>query len=307
MSTKPDGRRLGAAEIEERAARAHALRSEDGCHLCPRQCCADRDHGDRGTCGLDDGAVIAWAAPYFADEYCLTGENGSGAIFFAGCNLQCDICRNADVSREPDVWRRLGTEDLASYMLSLQARRVENLNLVTPSHVVPEILDALAVATARGLRLPVVWNTSGYDRVETLKLLEGVVDIYLPDFKFWDPETAMRLAHAEDYPDVARAAIREMHRQVGDLVFDDRGVAVRGLLVRHLVLPEDLGGAAGIVEFLATEISANTCMNMMGSYAPPEALSGSGPLSRPPTRDEVIAARRAAAEAGLRLVELSGP
>jgi putative pyruvate formate lyase activating enzyme len=302
-----DRKRLGVAEIEARAARAHQLRGEDGCHLCPRQCCADRDGGERGDCGLDDGAVIAWAAPYFAEEYCLTGENGSGAIFFAGCNLRCEVCRNADVSHEPDVWRRLDPEGLSSYMLSLQARRVENLNLVTPSHVIPEILDAFALAVGRGLTLPVVYNTSAYDRVETLKLLDGVVDIYLPDFKFWDAETARRLARAPDYPEVARAAIREMHRQVGDLVLDERGIAARGLLVRHLVLPEDTGGAAEIARFLALEISPHTTMNMMGSYCPPEALSKVEPLSRRPTRAEVISARRAADEAGLRLVELSGP
>ena len=293
-------------ELERRAAGAHALRQGNECRLCPRQCCSDREGGERGSCGVQQNAVLAYAAPFFAEEPCLTGEHGSGAVFFAGCNLHCRTCRNADVSHEPDIWRRAGKEDLASYMLSLQARQVANLNLVTPSHVIPEILDALVLAAKGGLTLPIVYNTHAYDRVETLELLDGVVDVYLPDFKFWDPATAERLASAPDYPEVARAAIREMHRQVGDLEIGEDGLATRGLLVRHLVLPEDLGGVREIVRFLAREVSADTFVNIMGSYQPPAGLANEPPLNRRPNHDEVRTARRAAEEAGLRLVDLSG-
>jgi putative pyruvate formate lyase activating enzyme len=297
---------IETGELKERAKAAHALRTGDECRLCPRQCCADREGGSRGECGLMDDAVLAYAAPFYADEPCLTGEHGSGAVFFAGCNLRCRTCRNADISHEPDIWRRAEAEDLASYMLSLQARNVANLNLVTPSHVIPEVLDALVIAAERGLTLPIVYNTHAYDRVETLRLLDGIVDVYLPDFKFWDPDTAEELAAAPDYPEVARDAIREMHRQVGDLVFDADGLARRGLLVRHLVLPGDRGGARKIAKFLAREISKDTCVNIMGTYTPPPALADDELLSRRPTREEVLAARNAATDAGLRLVDLSG-
>jgi putative pyruvate formate lyase activating enzyme len=295
-----------SGELARRAAAAHALRRQNGCHLCPRECCADRQKGERGNCGIEEEAVVAYAAPYFAEEDCLTGEHGAGAIFFAGCNLGCEICRSGDISRETDIWRRVNAEELSSYMLSLMARQVHNLDLVTPTHVLPEILDALVLAAGRGLDLPVVYNTSGYDRVEALELLDGVVDVYLTDFKFRDPAVARRWAHAENYPEVAMAAIREMHRQVGDLVFDENGLAVRGLLVRHLVLPGEIGGCRDIVRFLAEEVSPRTCINIMGGYRPPSGLPPESPLGRPASREEVLDARRAAADAGLVLMETSG-
>jgi len=291
-----------ADEIRERAARAHAFREEGGCHACPRECRRDRHGGERGACGLVDSAVVAYAAPYFAEESCLVGENGSGAIFFSGCNLRCPISRESDVTADPDSWRPVNGEELASFMLSLQARDVSNINLVTPSHVIPEVLDALAIAAGRGLHLPVVYNTSGYDRVETLALLEGLVDVYVTEFRFWDPDASRRWLAAEDYPEVVRAAILEMHRQVGDLELDERGLAKRGLLVRHLVLPGGLAGTPEVTRFLAEEVSGNTAVNVMDGYAPPESLIASEPLDRRPTRDEIAAALENARSAGLRLI-----
>jgi putative pyruvate formate lyase activating enzyme len=287
-------------EIASRAEKAHALREDGGCHACPRECRQDRAGGDRGACGLRETAVIAYAAPYFAEEQCLTGEHGSGAIFFSGCNLRCAICKDVDVSSDPDSWRPVTVEELASFMVSLQARNVANINLMTPSHVIPEILDALQIAAESGLNLPIAFNTSGYDRAETLQLLEGIVDIYVTDFRFSDAEVSRRWTAADDYPQVVKAAIREMHRQVGDLELDERGLAKRGLLVRHLVLPGGLSGTPEVVRFLAEEVSRNTAVNLMGSYVPPDFARE--PLDRRPTREEISDALENARSAGLRLI-----
>ena len=288
-----------SGELAKRAEGALALRA-GGCHACPREC--GREEGDRGACGREDHAVVAYAAPYFADEPCLTGNTGSGAIFFAGGNLRCTICKPQELSRQTDLWREVEPEDLASFMISLEKRGCVNLNLGTPSHVVPEVLLALDLAVPRGLTLPVVYNTSTYDRVEMLALLDGCVDVYLPDLKFTDPEIAARYTFAEDYPAIAKDAIREMHRQVGDFRLDGSGRAVGGLLVRHLVLPEDLGGTAELVRFLVEEISPNTCLSLLGSYAPPPHLMGSPPLDRRTSRDEYVEAVTIAREAGLRIL-----
>jgi len=289
-----------SGELLRRADAALELR-KDGCHACPREC--GREEGDRGECGRGDHAVVAYAAPYFADEPCLVGNGGAGAIFFAGCNLRCTVCKSQELSRQTDIWREITPEDLASFMISLEKRGCVNVSLVTPSHVVPEVLRALDIAAARGLSLPVVYNTSSYDRVETLRLLEGCVDIYLPDVKFTDPVMAKRYTFADDYPAVALDAIREMHRQVGDLRFDDAsGLAVRGLLVRHLVLPEDTGGVGELSRFLRDDISPDTWVSLLGSYTPPSHLVNSPPLDRRPTRDEYLDALRIAREAGLRIL-----
>jgi putative pyruvate formate lyase activating enzyme len=288
-----------SGELGRRADAALELRA-GGCHACPREC--GREEGGRGACGREDHAVVAYAAPYFADEPCLVGDGGAGAIFFAGCNLRCSVCKSQELSRQTDLWREVTPEDLASFMISLERRGCTNLSLVTPSHIVPEFLRALDLAAARGLSLPVVYNTSTYDRVETLRLLEDIVDIYLPDVKFTDPEIARRYTFAEDYPEIAFAAIREMHRQVGDLRFDGAGIATRGLLVRHLVLPEDTGGSDELVRFLRDEISPETWVSFMGSYTPPPHLMSAPPLDRRPTRDEYLDALRIARSAGLRIL-----
>ncbi len=292
-----------SGELARRAEEAAALRDEGGCHLCPGRCRADRAHDEKGNCGIGHVAVLSSVAPHFGEEPCLVGDGGSGTLFFSGCNLHCVFCQNHEISREPDAWREVGPHELASFMLSLMARGVENINLVTPSHIIPDILAALVLAVEAGLSLPIIYNSSGYDLPEALALLDGVVDIYMPDFKFSDPDVAKLYSSAPDYPQVAKAAIREMHRQVGDLVLNERGVAVRGLLVRHLVLPGGLAGTAEVMRFLKEEISPQTCVNVMDQYFPAHEAPKYPPLDRRLTREEYMEARALAEEAGLRLVE----
>ncbi len=292
-----------SGELSRRAEEAASLRDDDGCHLCPGQCRAERCEDEKGNCGIGRVAVLSSVAPHFGEEPCLVGEGGSGTLFFAGCNLNCIFCQNHDVSKEPEAWHEAGHHELASFMLSLQARKVENINLVTPSHIIPDILAALVLAMEAGLNLPIVYNSSGYDLPETLRLLDGVVDIYMPDFKFSDPAVADRCAGKPDYPDVAKAAIREMHRQVGDLTLSDRQVAIRGLLVRHLVLPGGNAGTAEVMRFLKEEISPNTCVNVMDQYFPAHEAHRHPPFDRRVSREEYIEARQIAVDAGLRMVE----
>ncbi len=213
------------------------------------------------------------------------GETGSGAVFFTGCNLFCVFCQTWEISRE----RRgveISEEDLARIFLELEAKGCVNLNLITPTPQIPVILGALERALERGFHLPVVYNTGGYERVEVLRELSGVVDIYLPDFKVWDPEVAERILGARDYPEVARRAIKEMYRQVGNLVLDEKGIARKGLLVRHLVLPGDLANTRAILRFLIREVSAEIYINLMGHYHPVGEASRYPPLDRPLTHKE---------------------
>ena len=209
------------------------------CRVCPRRCKVDRLSDEKGICQTGAKAVVSSYAPHFGEESPLVGSGGSGTIFFTHCNLLCLFCQNYEISH---LGQGLETDagQLASMMVSLQRQGCHNINFVTPSHVVPQILAALPKAIEKGLTVPLVYNSSGYDSPETLKLLEGIIDIYMPDFKFWNRESAKRYAKAPDYPEVAQKAILEMHRQVGDLVMDDEGVAVKGLLVRHLVMPGGL-------------------------------------------------------------------
>ena len=237
------------------------------CNLCPRNCLVDRHHGELGLCRTGDLPVVSSYAPHFGEEDPLVGRHGSGTIFFTHCNLYCLFCQNWEISHGGEG-EEVSVEDLAAMMLVLQKRGCHNLNFVTPSHQVYQILAALPAAIAGGLTVPLVYNTGGYDALETLRLLDGVVDIYLPDFKFWDPQVAKDLCQAEDYPEIARQAVTEMHCQVGDLMVDDNGVARRGLLVRHLVLPDGLAGTKEVMEFLAREVSPRTYVNVMGQYRP---------------------------------------
>jgi putative pyruvate formate lyase activating enzyme len=237
------------------------------CTLCPRSCGVDRLSEEKGICQTGQKAIVSSYNAHFGEEDPLVGQHGSGTIFFARCNLLCIFCQNFDISHGGEGLE-FSSERLAKTMLYLQERGCHNINFVTPSHVVPQILAALDLAAEAGLRLPLVYNSGGYDRVETLAILEGVFDIYMPDFKFWDPKVAEALCDAPDYPEVAQEAFREMHRQVGDLVVDEKGIAQRGLLVRHLVLPEGLAGTREVMHFLATEISPNTYVNVMAQYRP---------------------------------------
>lgn len=251
--------------LREKVNKAHELLKK--CKLCPRKCNVNRLEGRRGVCKTGEKAYVCSYGPHFGEEAPLVGKNGSGAIFFSWCNLLCIFCQNYEISHE-GRGEEVSDDELAAMMLSLQNSGCHNINFVTPSHVVPQILSAVEVAIKKGLSVPLVYNTSAYDRVETLKLLEGVFDIYMPDFKFWDPEIAKTMCKAKDYPVRARKAILEMHRQVGDLVIDESGIARRGLLIRHLIMPEGLAGTRDIMRFIAQKVSPNSYVNIMSQYRP---------------------------------------
>ncbi len=255
------------------------------CSLCPRACGVDRLSGEKGICQIGEHAVVSSFNPHFGEESPLVGNHGSGTIFFARCNLLCIFCQNYDISHEGEGVE-FSSEHLARAMIFLQDKGCPNINFVTPTHVVPQILAALDKAIEAGLRVPLVYNTGGYDRSATLAILDGVFDIYMPDFKYWDPKVAEELCDAPDYPEAARKALKEMHRQVGDLVMDGQGIAQRGLLIRHLVLPEGLAGTRQVMRFLAGEISPNSYVNIMAQYRPCGQASEVQALRRSITEEE---------------------
>jgi putative pyruvate formate lyase activating enzyme len=259
-------RLLHSGELAERARLAR--RHLEDCDLCARYCRVNRLEGTRGAvCRTGERAVVSSFGPHHGEEGCLRGRRGSGTVFFSWCNLRCVYCQNWEIS-----WKgaggELGDEELAAVMLRLQDMGCHNINFVSPSHVVAQVLAALAIAAERGLRLPLVYNTGGYDSPEALALLDGVIDVYMPDLKYADPELARSYSHIRDYPRFNQAAVREMHRQVGDLVLDQDGLALRGLLVRHLVLPDGIAGTEEVMRFLAEEISTETYINVMDQYRP---------------------------------------
>jgi putative pyruvate formate lyase activating enzyme len=275
------------------------------CTVCPRRCAVDRTAGEAGFCRIGRRARVASWNLHFGEEEVLVGRGGSGTIFFSGCNLGCVFCQNYEISHAPDG-RELTSEELARLMLDLQRQGAENINFVSPTHVAPQIVESLPLARKLGLKIPLVYNCGGYERMETLRILDGIVDIYMPDAKFWDGAHAGRYCLAEDYPDRVRDALREMHRQVGDLVLDEHGVARRGLLVRHLLMPGRLAGTAEWIEFLCREISPRTYLNIMNQYRPcgdahkyPE-LSGSVGLA------EYLGALEAARAAGMTRLDQGG-
>ncbi|MBU2601424.1 MAG: radical SAM protein [Actinobacteria bacterium] len=275
-----------------------ALRRLGACDLCPRACGVDRMGGEIGYCRIGRKARVASAGPHYGEERPLVGTGGSGTIFFSGCNLHCRYCQNSEISQ---AGRGMEAEpaELAALMLDLQARECENINLVSPTHVIAQILEAVSLAAASGLRLPLVYNTGGYDREDALALLDGVVDIYMPDIKYASGQISRLLSDVPDYPERNREAIKEMHRQVGDLRLDERGVAIRGLLVRHLVLPADLAGTAKAVAFLADEVSTHTYVNIMDQYRPHHQAWGTPHLDRGIAPEEYGRAVAAALTAGL--------
>ena len=260
----------------------------------------DRTAGKLGVCRIGRYARVASYGPHFGEESVLVGRAGSGTIFFGGCNLLCSFCQNHDISHGA-----AGTETppdrLAAIMLHLQAKGCCNINLVTPSHVVPQILAALAIAIPEGLRIPIVYNSSGYDSVETLRLLDGVIDIYMPDMKFHRDEGDEYLSGAKGYGEIAEEAVREMHRQVGDLRVED-GVATGGLLVRHLVMPRAAANSVGIFRFLAS-LSPDTYVNIMDQYRPMYRARNHPRIGTAVTPDEHAAAVRQAREAGLKRID----
>jgi putative pyruvate formate lyase activating enzyme len=259
------------------------------CNICPRNCKMNRIEGETGFCKIGARAVVSSANPHFGEEAPLVGSGGSGTIFMTSCNLRCLFCQNYEISHLMEG-QEVDTSAFGGLMVGLQRLGCHNINFVTPSHVVPQILEAVKWAAEEGLRVPLVYNSGGYDSVETLRLLDGVIDIYMPDLKFMDARVSKELMDAPDYPEVARAAIIEMHRQVGDLQIDDKGIATRGLLVRHLVMPDDLAETGKAMRFLATEVSTNTYVNIMNQYRPCGRAHEYPKLDKSVTRAEYIRA-----------------
>ncbi len=268
------------------------------CKLCPRGCGINRLKGKQGFCGGGRLARISGVGPHFGEERVLVGRHGSGTIFFSGCNLKCIFCQNYGISHLNEG-REVSDEELAEEMLYLQYIGCHNINLVTPTHFVPQIIKALEIAYSKGLELPIVYNCGGYESWEVLKLLEGLVDIYMPDLKFADPQVGEELSQAPDYYQVAQQAIKEMHRQVGDLAINGKGRAQKGLLLRHLILPEGLAGTEEAMRFISQEISPDTYVNIMDQYRPCYKAKETPPLNRRITREEYQKALQIAKGFGL--------
>ena len=277
---------------------AQAIQLLKECSLCPRQCKVDRLHDEKGVCRTGRKAIVASFHAHHGEESPLVGKFGSGTIFFSYCNLLCCFCQNYEISHLGEG-AEIGAKELAAIMLELQQRGCHNINLVTPTHVVPQILEALLLAVENGLSIPLVYNSSGYDRVPTLQLLRGIVDIYMPDFKFWDEQWAKRYCNAPDHRERAAGALKEMHSQVGDLVMDSHGIAERGLLVRHLVMPRGVSGTKEVMEFLAREISPRTYVNVMDQYRPCGTAYQDEFIDRGISEKEYSAALQWARDAGL--------
>ncbi len=296
---EPAYSRVSQEEFDSRV-RSALLELKDCC-ACPRDCHVNRLEDETRVCNVGRHAIVSSVFPHFGEEDCLRGDRGSGTIFFGMCNLRCVFCQNWDISQ-----KRSGevctSDQLAVYMLSLQERGCHNINFVTPEHVAPQVVEAIAKAVPKGLRLPIVYNTSAYDAIASLQLLDGLVDIYMPDFKFWRRESARAYAKAKDYPERARAAIEEMHRQVGILRFGRDGLARRGVLVRHLVMPGQLDEAQAIFRWLADTLSVDTYVNIMDQYRPAYEVGKStkyDAINRRPSFRELTTARKLAEEAGL--------
>lgn len=253
-------------ELSQRVDQAYAI--FNSCELCPRQCGANRKNGEAGFCTATSRLKVYSAHPHYGEEKSLVGRKGSGTIFFSNCNLRCVFCQNWPIAHK-GYGKDLQDEDLADMMLYLQEIGCHNINLVTPTHVMPNIVNATRIAYHRGFNLPLVYNTSGYERVEILKLLDGIVDIYLPDMKFMDADMADRYAPgASDYPDIAKKALLEMHRQVGEHKTTGHGVAVRGLMIRHLVMPNRVAGTKAFIQWVSENLTRSTYVNIMAQYHP---------------------------------------
>jgi putative pyruvate formate lyase activating enzyme len=297
-----DERRPGYLELQEKGILSQrisgALAGLKSCRLCPRECKVDREGGERGFCRTGLQAMVSSYSPHFGEEDPLVGTGGSGTIFFTHCNLGCIFCQNYEISHLGEG-REVSSDQLGQMMLHLQEMGCHNINFVSPTHVVPQILAALRRAIEGGLRIPLVYNTGGYDSLEALQLLDGIFDIYMPDLKFMEGGIADRLCRARDYPDRVQAAIREMHRQVGDLKLDSRGIAWRGLLVRHLVMPGGTAGTRKAMRFLAGQVSADTYVNLMAQYRPCGEAADYPPLDRGLTDREFLEAQDIAQKEGI--------
>ncbi len=286
---------MGADDLAGRAAGLRALMRP--CRLCPRRCEVDRLGSELGACGTGAEPVVSSYGPHFGEESPLVGRQGSGTIFLTNCNLRCIFCQNCDISQFGEG-REVSVDRLAQMMVDLQQRGCHNINWVTPTHQAPMLVEATQLALARGLRVPIVYNCGGYESVEALRLLDGIVDIYMPDAKYGGNEAGAQLSEAPDYWDRCREALLEMHRQVGDLEIDARGIATRGLLVRHLVLPEDMARTSVVMQYLAS-LSRDTYVNVMAQYRPQYRAGEVPAVARPLTREEFRRAVQEALDAGL--------
>jgi putative pyruvate formate lyase activating enzyme len=300
MSFVPAYLKLSPDELQDKVRNAEEILKE--CILCPRHCRVDRTSGELGFCRTKNKPFVASWGPHFGEERPLVGRFGSGTIFFSHCNLGCIFCQNWTISHLGEG-SEMSFERLAKLMLNLQETGCHNINLVTPTHQMPMILRSTAIAIDMGLNIPIVYNCGGYESVESLKILDGVIDIYMPDFKYSNPEMALKYSRAKDYPEAAKAAIKEMHRQVGDLIIDERGIALRGLLIRHLVLPEGVAGTGEVIRFIAEEISRNTYINIMDQYRPCYEAFEHPPLDRRITKREYNEALEMAIKAGLKRID----
>lgn len=299
MNYKPSYLKLyESGELQERVKKGIA--SLESCQVCPRVCNVNRLENKTAACYTGRYAQVASHFAHFGEEDCLRGSNGSGTIFFNMCNLRCVFCQNYDIS-QANKGPETTPEELAEMMIELQHKGCHNINFVTPEHVVPQMLEALPFAIEMGLRLPIVYNTSAYDSMESLELLDGVVDIYMPDFKYWDSQISLKYIKAKDYAQAACRVIKEMHRQVGDLVMDERGLAKRGLMVRHLVMPNNTAGTREVMQFIADEISKDTYVNVMAQYYPAGKVNDKNfsEINRYITKEEYDDALQIARDAGL--------
>ena len=285
-----------SGEFDERVEKFYKIL--ESCSLCPRKCRVNRLNNEKGYCRAGKLPVVSSFSPHFGEEPPLVGRFGSGTIFFTNCNLSCQFCQNYEIS-QLGVGKEISTRELADEMLTLQENRCHNINFVTPTHFVPQIISALRIAVARGLTLPLVYNCGGYESVETLYLLDGIIDIYMPDAKYGVEEEAKKYSNAPCYPQIMKRALKEMHRQVGNLKVDGNGIAQRGLLIRHLVLPHSLAGTAEVIRFIAEDISKDTYVNIMDQYRPCYRASNFSLLSRRITREEYASAIEIATSLGL--------
>ena len=290
-----------SGELAERAARALRLLGAP-CRVCPRLCSVDRLADERGLCRIGRHAIVASHFPHFGEEDCLRGWNGSGTIFFAGCNLRCVFCQNFDVSWQVQG-REAPPERLAAMMLELQEIGCHNINWVTPEHVVPQILEALPLAVEGGLRLPIIYNTSAYDSPDSVALMDGVVDVYMPDLKLVASERTRRYLGKREYFEIASRNVLEMQRQVGDLTLDERGLARRGLIVRHLVMPGLLDETEAVLRFVAEQLGPGTYVNLIGQYYPAGKTERHPEIDRRPYAEELVRAYEIADELGLRRLD----
>jgi putative pyruvate formate lyase activating enzyme len=288
---------LKSGELARRAGLAHSAMRE--CRLCPRDCGVNRIKDEKGFCGIGRLAGVASHNLHTGEEPPISGTKGSGTIFFTGCNMHCRFCQNYPISQLRHG-EKVSPQRLARMMLNLERRGAHNINLVTPSHVVPQFLAGLVIAAKEGLRLPIVYNSSGYEGMEALKLLDGLIDIYMPDIKYSNRDSAERCSMAPNYWEHVCPAIKEMYRQVGALQMDEDGIGVRGMLIRHLVLPVGLSGSERVFEFIAKELSTDVPVNLMSQYFPADEAVGDPVLGRRITKDEFAQAEKALHQYGLK-------